>query len=70
VSNSHIEEIYYEAISAGALAGKVSGAGGGGFMMFFVSPDKRMNVSRALNRFDGQVSNCHFTKHGTQAWRI
>lgn len=70
VSNSHIEEIYNAAIAAGALAGKVSGAGGGGFMMFFVPPDKRMDVVRTLSRFDGQVSNCHFTKNGTQAWRV
>ena len=70
VSNPHIDEIYNSAIAAGALAGKVSGAGGGGFMMFFVPPDKRMDVIRALNRFNGQVSNCHFTKHGTQAWRV
>lgn len=70
VSNSHIEEIYNAAITAGALAGKVSGAGGGGFMMFFVPPDKRMNVMRTLSSYDGQVSNCHFTKYGTQAWRI
>lgn len=70
VSNPHIEEIYNSAIGAGALAGKVSGAGGGGFMMFFVPPDKRMDVIRALNRSEGQVSNCHFTKHGTQAWRV
>lgn len=70
VSNPHIEEIYNAAISAGALAGKVSGAGGGGFMMFFVPPEKRMDVIRALSRFEGQVSNCHFTKSGTQAWRV
>jgi len=70
VSNSHIDEIYDAAISAGALAGKVSGAGGGGFVMFFMPPDKRMDVIRSLNQFDGQVSNCHFTKHGTQAWKI
>ena len=70
VSNPHIEEIYNAALDAGALAGKVSGAGGGGFMMFFVPPDKRMDVFRRLNNFDGQVSNCHFTKHGTQAWRL
>lgn len=70
VSNPHIEEIYDAAIQAGALAGKVSGAGGGGFMMFFVPPEKRMDVIRTLNRFEGQVSNCHFTKHGTQAWRV
>lgn len=70
VTSPRIDEIYDTAISAGALAGKVSGAGGGGYMMFFVPPDKRMNVIRALNRFEGQASNCHFTKHGTQAWRV
>lgn len=70
VSNPHIDAIYNAAIQAGALAGKVSGAGGGGFMLFFVPTEKRMDVIRALNKFEGQVSNCHFTKNGTQAWRI
>lgn len=70
VSNPHIEEIYSAAIDAGALSGKVSGAGGGGFMMFFVPTERRMDVIRRLNQFQGKVSNCHFTKHGTQAWRI
>ncbi|ROL80499.1 dehydrogenase [Pseudomonas protegens] len=70
VSNPHIDKIYDAAINAGALAGKVSGAGGGGFMLFFVPTEKRMDVVRVLNNFDGQVSNCHFTKYGTQAWRV
>lgn len=70
VSNLHIDEIYDAAINAGALAGKVSGAGGGGFMMFFVPPEKRMDVVRTLGRFSGQTSNCHFTKRGTEAWKI
>ena len=70
VSNPHIEEIYNAAIASGAKAGKVSGAGGGGFMMFFVPTEHRMDVIRTLNNFKGQVSNCHFTKHGTQAWKI
>lgn len=70
VSTPQIEEIYNAAIHAGALAGKVSGAGGGGFMMFFVPPDKRMDVIRALSKFPGQVSNCHFTNYGTQAWKV
>ena len=70
VSNSHIDEIYNVALNAGALTGKVSGAGGGGFMLFFVPPERRMDVIRALNKFEGQVSNCHFTKHGAQAWRV
>ena len=70
VSNPNIDKIYDAAIGAGALSGKVSGAGGGGFMMFFMPPDKRMNVVRTLENFNGQVSNCHFTKHGAQAWRV
>ena len=70
VSTPHIEAIYESAMQAGALAGKVSGAGGGGFMMFFVPTERRMDVFRTLNQFEGQVSNCHFTKHGTQAWKI
>jgi D-glycero-alpha-D-manno-heptose-7-phosphate kinase len=70
VSNSHIDEIYEAAIENGALAGKVSGAGGGGFMMFFVPPERRMDVIRVLNGFNGQVSNCHFTEYGSQAWRV
>ena len=69
VSNALIDEVYAAVLAAGGRAGKVSGAGGGGFMMFFVPPERRMDVIRALQRFQGQVSNCHFTKHGTQAWR-
>lgn len=70
VSNPHIDKIFDAAIQAGALAGKVSGAGGGGFMLFFVPAEKRMEVIRCLEQFQGQVSNCHFTRHGTQAWRV
>lgn len=70
VSNKQIDTIYETAIQSGALAGKVSGAGGGGFMWFFVPTEKRMDVVRILNDFGGHVSNCHFTKHGTQAWRV
>ena len=70
VSNPYLDEIYDAAESAGALAGKVSGAGGGGFMMFFVPPDRRMDVIRKLGEYEGQVSSCHFTKYGTQAWRL
>jgi D-glycero-alpha-D-manno-heptose-7-phosphate kinase len=70
VSNAYIDEIYSAAIRAGALAGKVSGAGGGGFMLFFVPTERRMDVIRALGSFECKVSNCHFTKHGAQAWRI
>lgn len=70
VTNKVIDKVYVAAIKSGALAGKVSGAGGGGYMMFFVPPERRLNVMQALSAFEGQVSNAHFSKHGVQAWRI
>ncbi len=70
VSSESIDHAYTAAREAGAQAGKISGAGGGGFMMFFVDPPRRMSVVEALERQGGQVFNCHFTKYGTQGWRV
>jgi D-glycero-alpha-D-manno-heptose-7-phosphate kinase len=50
VSNSDIEEIYAEAMSAGAIGGKLLGAGGGGFILFFVPPSKQTTIKRRLNK--------------------
>jgi galactokinase/mevalonate kinase-like predicted kinase len=58
------------ACQADSLAGKLSRAGNGGFILFFVHTEKRKDVMRPLNRFEGQVGNCHFTKHAVQAWRV
>jgi D-glycero-alpha-D-manno-heptose-7-phosphate kinase len=70
VSNSHIDQVIEAALAAGARAGKVSGAGGGGFVTFLVAPERRMDVIRALSREDGHVMVCHFTRHGTEGWKI
>jgi D-glycero-alpha-D-manno-heptose-7-phosphate kinase len=70
VSNSKIDNVYDVAINAGATAGKVSGAGGGGFMMFLVPPKNRMAVVKQLVDQGGEVSYCHFTKYGSQVWKI
>jgi D-glycero-alpha-D-manno-heptose-7-phosphate kinase len=70
ITNKMIDEIYDSAMEAGALAGKISGAGGGGFMLFFAPCEKRANVISALGAFKGQVSNCHFTENGVQSWRV
>ena len=68
ISNAGIDEIYDTAIQAGATAGKISGAGGGGFMMFYVPPSRRMGVVRALREFPGQVMNFNFTGVGAHSW--
>lgn len=70
ITNTYIDDIYSSALKAGAYAGKVSGAGGGGFMMLLVNPIKRHEVINILNRYDGKVMNFHFIKNGTQAWTI
>jgi len=71
ISNPKIERIFELAMDAGARAGKVSGAGGGGFIMFLVDPARRVDVIRALNALpEGQVMACHFTKRGTEGWRL
>lgn len=48
VSNPHVDDIYEAARAAGAIGGKLSGAGGGGFMMFFVPPEKRNALQARL----------------------
>jgi D-glycero-alpha-D-manno-heptose-7-phosphate kinase len=70
ISNPRIDEIYALATKAGMRAGKISGAGGGGFMMMLVDPVRRMDVMRALQQTSGQIYTCHFTKYGTQGWKI
>lgn len=70
ISNPRIEESYDLAKQAGMRAGKISGAGGGGFMMLLIDPVRRMDVIRALSTTQGQIYNCHFTEIGTQGWKI
>ena len=49
VAPTFVNEIYDTAIKAGALGGKILGAGGGGFMLFFVPPNRQPDVLTALN---------------------
>lgn len=49
VSNSHIDHVYEMACKAGAIGGKILGAGGGGFALFFVKPEDREKLKEALN---------------------
>ena len=68
ISNRNIDDLMNAALAAGAIAGKVSGAGGGGVVMLMVEPRRKMEVLRALKAFPGYVINCHFTQRGAEAW--
>lgn len=68
ISNDSIEEIYNAAKRAGATGGKISGAGGGGFMTFYCPLNTRYKVMETLNTFGGQVKPYQFTKTGLNTW--
>lgn len=70
ISNPLIEKIYNAGIEAGAMAGKVSGAGGGGYMMFIVDPVKKVSVMNALVQFGGKAMNVHFSEGGCHGWKL
>lgn len=70
ITNERINNIYNKAIEAGAYSGKISGAGGGGFMMFLVDPVKKLNVIKVLESMDGTVYNIRFVDRGASGWKI
>lgn len=70
VSNPLIESVEQVAFENGARAAKVSGAGGGGFMMFLCSPDQKIGLTRALLRQGGSVLDFHFTQQGATSWQV
>lgn len=69
ISNPLIDAIEAVAVANGAIATKVSGAGGGGFMMFVCDPADRIGLSRALAAEGGKLLDFHFNPQGAVAWR-
>jgi D-glycero-alpha-D-manno-heptose-7-phosphate kinase len=70
ISNPLMEEIYDTAIKAGAMGGKISGAGGGGFMIFYCPANTKYSVIRSLGRFGGTHRNYQFVEHGLKTWTV
>jgi D-glycero-alpha-D-manno-heptose-7-phosphate kinase len=68
ISNPRIDAIYAAARAAGALGGKISGAGGGGFMFFFAEFDRRHSVEAALRAEGAEPVHFGFTDAGLQTW--
>lgn len=70
ISNELMDEIYETAKAAGATGGKISGAGGGGFMIFYCPGNSKYNVARSLERFGGVHRNYQFVEHGLTTWTV
>ncbi|MEI7965349.1 MAG: dehydrogenase [Chitinophagaceae bacterium] len=70
ISNSSIENIYDAAKQAGAMGGKISGAGGGGFMIFYCPDNTRYKVIETLKTFGGEVRQYNFVDYGLTTWSI
>jgi D-glycero-alpha-D-manno-heptose-7-phosphate kinase len=70
ISNSLMEEIYETAKASGASGGKISGAGGGGFMIFYCPGNTKYAVMQSLEKFGGKTRNYQFVEHGLTTWTI
>lgn len=69
ITNRYIDKLYRTAKEAGAIGGKVSGAGGGGFMYFICKYDKKTAVAEALKDKGAVVSDFMFEPKGVVSWR-
>ncbi len=70
ISDPGIDELYETACRHGALGGKISGAGGGGYIFFYCQFDKKHIVAEKLERLDVQVVDFNFDLHGMQTWEV
>ncbi len=70
ISSPEIERAYDFIMHNGGKAAKISGAGGGGFMMIICDPKNRMHLEQKLSELGGKVYMPSFTEKGTQAWTL
>jgi D-glycero-alpha-D-manno-heptose-7-phosphate kinase len=68
VSNSHLDVLYSVGRANGARGGKISGAGGGGFMMFVTDPEQKPQLIRALSAAGGTPDKVILTHTGVESW--
>ncbi len=70
VSNPKIDTFYETGIKNGAYGGKLLGSGGGGYILFFCSPQKRNQLKKALERVGGEIMDFNFEFNGTKIWPV
>jgi D-glycero-alpha-D-manno-heptose-7-phosphate kinase len=70
ISNPRIEELYTAARSAGAIGGKVTGAGGGGYLLLYCDPDRKHEVAARMRELDAVADEFAFEEMGLRTWRV
>lgn len=70
ITNDFIDEVYDAGIAAGALGGKVTGAGGGGYILFYCDFMDKPRLAETLTRMGATVGEFAFTRRGLTTWRI
>lgn len=70
ISNPLIDSIYKLALQNGATGGKISGAGGGGFMFFYCPAVTKVKVAKAIETLGGNVQSFKFTNQGLVTWTL
>lgn len=70
ITTPAIDEMYEAGIKAGALGGKLLGAGGGGYMLFYVTPKDKHSVVMAMEKMNKRRLDFKFTDEGSKAWTI
>jgi D-glycero-alpha-D-manno-heptose-7-phosphate kinase len=70
ITTSRIEDLFEFALGNGAIGGKVSGAGGGGFLFFIVEPDRRFHLVEALRKRGAMADPVKFSMTGSESWQV
>lgn len=70
ITNPNIDEMYEVARKHGAIGGKISGAGGGGYMLLYCQFDKKHRVAEKLKKLGGRITDFGFSLYGLQTWRV
>lgn len=68
ITNPKIDEMYEESIKAGALGGKLLGAGGGGYLLMYCPYSVKHKVAKRMQELGGQLADWNFELRGAQAW--
>jgi len=70
ITNDSIDLYYETAMNAGATGGKISGAGGGGFMIFYAPENYKFQVINSLESIGGKVLPYQFVQYGMVSWGL